>query len=295
MGVEPPVEAGLNTLRYRRKAPRDCLSCHPRRPPAGGFLRFKLLKAERRRRGTRKGTRTLNCWWQAVYALVWFRNGGDIRQLGRGFGLSQSTSYRYLDEVIDVLAEQAPELEDALDRAERDGLPHLIIDGTLTDIDRVREKKLSQKGKVIDAWFSGKARDFAANLQAIFAPNGFPLWISEALPGSVHDITAAREHVLDIIRPYLKRMPLLADSGYEGAGHGVHTPVKQPSDGSELDINTRTRNDLLRSLRCLGERGFALLEQRWRALQHVSLSPSRVGAIAKAALVLTHFEHGKIM
>ncbi len=157
----------------------------------------KLLKVERRRTGTRKGTRTLTCWWQAVYALVWFRNGGDIRQLGRGFGLSQSTSYRYLDEVIDVLAEQAPELTDALDHADRDGMPHLIIDGTLTDIARVREKKLGKKGKVIDAWFSGKARAFAANLQAIFAPNGFPLWISEALPGSVHDITTAREDVLE--------------------------------------------------------------------------------------------------
>jgi hypothetical protein len=88
-------------------------------------------------------------------------------------------------------------------------------------------------------------------------------------------------------------MPLPADSGYEGAGIGVHTPVKQPADGRELDIDTRTRNALLRSLRCLGERGFALLEQCRRTLRHVSLSPSRVGDIAKAALVLTHFEYRK--
>jgi len=39
----------------------------------------------------------------------------------------------------------------------------------------------------------------------------------------------------------------------------VHIPVRQPADGRALDINTRTRNALLRSLRCLGERGFALL------------------------------------
>ena len=49
---------------------------------------------------------------------------------------------------------------------------------------------------------------------------------------------------------------------------------------------------LLRALRCLGERGFALLTQRWRALQHVTASPTKIGDIAKAALVLTHFEHG---
>lgn len=253
-----------------------------------------LLRSERRRRGTRKGTRRRTTWWQAIYGLVWFRDGGDIPKLGRGFGLSRSTSYRYLDEVIDVLAEQAPDLKAALESAREDGLPYLIVDGTLTHIDRVSEKKTSVKGKKIDAWYSGKAHAFAANLQALMTPGGFPIWISDARPGSTHDLTAAREQVLDTIRPYLKDMPLLADAGYDGAGVGVHVPVKQPPDGRELDVDTRTRNALLRSLRCLGERGFALLEQRWRTLQHVSLSPSRVGDIAKAALVLTHFEHAKV-
>jgi hypothetical protein len=87
-------------------------------------------------------------------------------------------------------------------------------------------------------------------------------------------------------------LPTLADPGYEGAGIGVHTPVKQPTDGRDLDIDTRTRNLLLRSLRCLGERGFALLVGRWRALQHITQSPTKIGKIARAALVLTHFEHG---
>jgi hypothetical protein len=41
-------------------------------------------------------------------------------------------------------------------------------------------------------------------------------------------------------------------------------PVKQPPGGRELDIDTRTRNAIQRSLRCLGERGFALLTGRWR-------------------------------
>ena len=88
--------------------------------------------------------------------------------------------------------------------------------------------------------------------------------------------------------------PPLADPGYHGAGIGVHIPVKQPAGGRELDIGTRTRNALQRSLRCLGERGFALLNQRWRTLQHITASPSKIGDIARAALVLTHFEHGYI-
>jgi hypothetical protein len=65
--------------------------------------------------------------------------------------------------------------------------------------------------------------------------------------------------------------------------------VKQPPGGRELDINTRTRNAIQRSLRCLGERGFSLLTGRWRTLQRITASPSKIGDIARAALVLTHF------
>ncbi len=111
------------------------------------------------------------------------------------------------------------------------------------------------------------------------------------LPGSTDDLTAAREHVLPGLRPYLKDLPVLADSGYEGAGAGVHVPVKKPIGGTELDIDTRTRNALLRSLRYQGERSFALMSQRWRTLQRVMLSPGKIGDIAKAALILVHFEH----
>ncbi len=102
---------------------------------------------------------------------------------------------------------------------------------------------------------------------------------------------AARENVLAVLRPFLGAMPALADPGYEGAGHGVHVPVKKPSGVKEPDINTRTRNALLRSARCLGERGFALLTQRWQTLQHVTASPGKIGQIARAALVLVLFEH----
>ncbi len=69
-----------------------------------------LLAARRRSIGTRKKTRKLGCYRQAVFGLAWFRDKGSIPRLGAGFGLSQATAYRYLDEVIDVLAEQAPGL-----------------------------------------------------------------------------------------------------------------------------------------------------------------------------------------
>ena len=250
----------------------------------------ELLGEHRREIGTRDGTRALSCWKQAVFALAWLRDRPDLRWLGAGFGISQATAYRYKDEAVEVLAATAPTLREALDKAIDQGLPYLILDGTLISSDRCADKKTSRKGKEIDKWYSGKAHEPAGNVQALAAPGGVPLWVSDVLPGSTHDLTAARELVLPEARPYLGKLPVLADSGYEGAWTGVHVPVKRPARG-ELDIDTRTRNALLRSLRYQGERGFALMSQRWRAIQHVSVSPATIGDIAKSALVLTQFEH----
>lgn len=76
-------------------------------------------------------------------------------------------------------------------------------------------------------------REQGGNVQALMEPDGFPLWLSEVEPGSTHDITAARQHQV-------------------------------------LDVDNRTYNTLLRGLRCLGERAFALLVGRWRALRHIT-------------------------
>jgi hypothetical protein len=255
----------------------------------------KLLWEERRRRGAPKGSRALTCFWQAVLGLRWFRDRTTPEALARDHGISRATAYRYRDEVIDVLAGQAPDLHQALQRAVAEGLPHVILDGTIIEADRCKEPTVSVKGELIDLWYSGKAHVHGGNVQAVTAPGGFPLWVSPAEPGSVHDLTAARIHALPALyHAAAQGLPTLADPGYEGAGIGIHIPVKQPTGGRELDINTRTRNAIQRSLRCLGERGFALLTGRWRTLQHITASPSKIGDITQAALVLTHFEHGYI-
>lgn len=256
----------------------------------------QLLAAERRERGTRRDSRALTCFHQAVLGLRWFRDNRDIAALARDHGISRATGYRYLAEVIRVLAAQAPDLHEALQQAKDNGASHVIVDGKLFASDRLGEQTTSVKGTQIDAWYSGKAREQGGNIQALSAPDGFPLWISEVEPGSVHDMRAARTHALAALYWAASRLnlPTLADGGYDGAGIGVFTPVKQPADGHELDVNTRTYNALLRGLRCLGERGFALLVGRWRALRHITTSPRKIGDIVKAALVLTQFEHGRL-
>jgi hypothetical protein len=63
------------------------------------------------------------------FTLAWFRDRPDIARLGRGFGISQATAYRYLDEAIAVLAAKAPDRHEALDHVEERGLSHLVLDG----------------------------------------------------------------------------------------------------------------------------------------------------------------------
>ena len=252
-----------------------------------------LLEKHRAELGTRNGTRALTCWQQAKFILAWFRDKPDLRRLGEGFGISQSTAYRYKDEGVAILAREAPSLEEALGKAAEQGFPYVILDGTLISSDRCSDKKNGRKGTEIDKWYSGKAHEHAGLVQGLTAPSGVPLWASDALPGSTHDITAARLLVLPGLRPWLAVFPCLADSGYEAAGCGVLVPVKKPR-GNELDPDAKCRNTLLRGLRYQGERGFAVLKERWAALQHVTVSPTQIGDIVKAALVLTQFEHKMI-
>lgn len=142
----------------------------------------RLLAAHRRRIGTPKGSRALGPFRQAVLVLRWFRERGCVHCLARDAGVSQATGYRYLHEGIDVLADQAPDLHEVLDRCRRDGMTHVILDGTLIESDRVAGVR--ENGN--DLWFSQKHKAFGGNVQFLSAPDGTPLWVSDVEPGSTH-------------------------------------------------------------------------------------------------------------
>ena len=63
----------------------------------------RLLLAERRRRGTLRGSRALTCFWQAVLGLRWFRDRTTPEALARDHGIAWATAYRHVEEVITVL------------------------------------------------------------------------------------------------------------------------------------------------------------------------------------------------
>jgi hypothetical protein len=254
----------------------------------------RLLRAERRARGTRKGSRLLTCFKQAVLVLVWLRTRQDIAVIGAGFAVSRATAYRYRDEGLKVLAEQVPDLHEALEEVAEQGWSHVVLDGKVFRSDRCAETTTSVKGETINAWYSGKHRAPGGNVQAVIRPDGLPVWVSQVAPGHRHDLTVARDAgVIGALNWAASQLdlPALADSGYEGAGQGIKVPVKQPAAGQVLALDNQAYNTLLRGTRCLGERGFALLTGRWRALQRITVSPSRIGELTQAALVLTRIEN----
>src|SRR4051812_31871845 len=171
----------------------------------------RLLAAQRRARGTRKRTRALTCWRHSVFVLAWFRKREDLTVLGAGFGISRATAYRYRDEAVAVLAAEAPDLTQALQRVKQEGWSHVILDGKIVDSDRCRAKTTSRKGEQIDLWYSGKRHDFGGNIQAVMRPDGFPIWVGDVEPGSVHDLTCAQEHALGALYAFAAQgLPTLA-------------------------------------------------------------------------------------
>jgi hypothetical protein len=245
----------------------------------------RLLATQRPRIGTPRGSRAPGPFRQAVLVLRWFREGGCAHCLARDAGVSQATGYRCLHEGVDVLADQAPGLHEILKVCQESGITHVILDDTLIECDRVAGVR--ENGN--DLWFSQRHKAFGGNVQFLAAPDGTPLWVSEVEPGSTPDITAARSHVLPALyRTAAEGLPTPTDKGYIGAGIGIHVPVRRLEGQTEqtLHADTRATNALIRDQRALGERTAAELKERWRALKRVTLSPSRIGDIARAALVL---------
>lgn len=245
----------------------------------------RWLRAHRRRVDARPWQRAATCWTQTVLVLRWFKDATKVHLLARDAGISHATAYRYLHEAIDVIAANAPDLHHVLAQGQTQGWPYVCLDGTL--IESIRSSARSEAGH--DIWYSGKHRRHGGNIQVLTDPSGYPVWTSPVEPGSTHDITAARAHVLPALYPAAATgLPTLTDKGYTGAGIGIHVPHK----GRNLGPSTRSRNLAISALRAPAERANALLKS-WTALRRVTICPRRIGAITAAALVLLSLQRGR--
>jgi hypothetical protein len=249
-----------------------------------------LLHDGRVRRGTRKDTRAMGTYKQAVLVLRWFLDDTRMSGLARDNGISSSTAYAYRDEGIAVLAALAPSLHGALLAARTAGYSHVIVDGTL-----IRTDRISTPGPTVgvDLWWSGKHKHHGGNVQVVSAPDGWPLWTSGVRPGREHDMSAARAdpELVGRIADWVGDGALaLADLGYEGEPDLFRIPFKKSAD-APLTVDQQTYNAIHGALRCLGERANALLKTTYKALRHYRGCPWRLGGIVGAALVLLHHEN----
>jgi hypothetical protein len=126
-----------------------------------------------------------------------------------------------------MLADHAPDLSTALERAAAAGFTHLDLDGTVIRTDRVAASGPNKA----DLWWSGKHKHHGGTVQVISTPDGWPLWGSPVRPGHEHDATCACAHGLIAALNRLADaldIATLTDLGHQNAGVGFRHPVKNP-------------------------------------------------------------------
>ncbi|CAM5603940.1 IS5 family transposase [Streptomyces diastaticus subsp. diastaticus] len=234
-------------------------------------LRFlaRQLRAHHRAIGSR--WRRLGAGRQALLALAHLRVGHTYAQLAAGFGVGTTTAYRYVTEAVDLLADLAPTLADAVRTASTKAF--VLLDGTLLPIDRIAADR---------PFYSGKHKKHGMNVQVLADPFGRLLWASAALPGAVHDIRAAREHgIVDALAQ--ADVTCWADKGYRGAGGTVRTPYW--GRWNSLSTGQQAVNRSHAKIRALVEHAMATLKS-WRLLRKLRCSTTRITALIQAVLTL---------
>jgi hypothetical protein len=240
-----------------------------------------LLRAHRRRIGSR--WRIMTAGRQARLVLAHLRKGETYADLACGFRVSTSTVYRYLREAIDLLATMAPTLEQAIAVAGRKAF--VILDGTLLRIDRV-----GMTGGRDRVYYSGKHKCHGVNVQVIAEPAGRLVWISPTLPGSRHDMGAAREHgIIDALNQAGVRT--IADRAYQGGGPAIEVPQRRLRVDADtgryrrLSKNQKAVNVAHARQRGPGERVNAELKN-WRILRKIRSCPRRASQLVAAVQTL---------
>lgn len=246
-----------------------------------------LLSEALRRRHRQIGTRwrRLEAGRQALLVAAYLRKGETYTDLAVGFAIGVSTAYRYIREGVAVLAAIAPTLGEAI--AVAAGKAYVVLDGSLLRIDRVAMASSRDR-----PYYSGKHKAHGVNVQVVADPAGRLIWVSPALPGSRHDIAAAREHgVLDAFEA--AGVKALADTGYQGAGPAVRVPHRRVgydrASGQfrrrPLSAGQKAVNHAHSALRAPGERANAELKN-WKILRRIRSSPAHATLLVNAVQTL---------
>jgi len=259
---ERPGETSREQSRYRALGLLDRAAL----PLSSRSLNYVSGIIRRHRRGIGSRWRALNPGQQGLLVLAYLRKGETFAELAAGFGVGVTTAWRYVEETVALLTARAPKLRTAVRDATKAGYAYVVLDGTLIPIDRVAADR---------PFYSGKHHKHGMNLQVIASPGGDILWVSGALPGSVHDKKAEWIWgVLDELEA--AGLVTLADKGYQGSAH-----AKIPYRGKNKPESQKQANRAHAKLRAPGERANAQLKT-WRILRKLRCCPWRAGQLARA-------------
>ncbi|MGW1410098.1 transposase family protein [Streptomyces sp. NPDC002403] len=153
----------------------------------------------------------------AIIVLSVLRHDQRLVDMAGGNDVSESTVRRWHDELIGLLAAQAPRLDRSLKKIAKQGGELVLIGGTLIRTQR-------RTGEADRRNYSGKHRRHGLHFLALTDENGRLIWISAARTGRTHDNTAARhDHILAHLRA--AGLGALADLGFRGLDNDILAPV----------------------------------------------------------------------
>ncbi|TJZ90382.1 transposase family protein [Actinacidiphila oryziradicis] len=219
---------------------------------------------------------------QAVIVLAVMRHDQRLCDMAGGNNISASTVRRWLLEVIDLLAAQAPRLDRALKKLARSGGEVVLIDGTL-----VRTRR--RTGTANRRNHSGKHKAHGLLFLALTDERGNLLWISAARPGRASETTTARH---DKITTRLRQAGLgaIGDLGFVGLDDDPDNPAivtgRKAARNRPLTRAEKQANKLVSRERAANEHGFADLKN-WRILTKIRMNAKHGTALLRALLVLT--------
>lgn len=194
----------------------------------------------------------LGLFRSVVVTLAYLRRNHVQQELADFFDASQSTISRTIATFVQILkvvfTQGVPSVEDL------DPETQYIIDGTLLPC---------WSWRALPELYSGKHHTTGVNVQVACTLTGELAWISDPLPGSVHDAKAIRESGL-LDTPSTDENPPshLGDKGYIGLGMITpkRKPIHRPLVEQEKDFNRQVNQ-----IRYQIERTIANLKT-WRIL-----------------------------
>jgi len=226
---------------------------------AAGLIRRHLKAIGSRWRKLKPGQ-------QALLVPVYLRKGETFEELAAGFGIGRTTAWRYVNEVVELLAARAPKLRQAVRDAKRAGHAYVILDGTLIAIDRVARDR---------PFYSGKHKRHGMNLQVIASPTAT---CSGSLARCPARSTTRRRSGSGACRTNWSARawspsPIRATRAVPGQ--------RSPTRGKGKPESQKQANRAHAKLRGPGERANAQLKT-WDILDKLRCCPWRAGKLAKA-------------